>query len=80
MTTLTIDSRITQTTLARSTTPTLVVFDSRVADLATLYAAMSPGAIGYTIDPATDGLVAITELLAQTGARRLAIVAWRVTA
>ncbi len=60
---------------AKSAVQTLVVFDGRLEDLATLYGALLPSAVGRTIAPTVDGLVAITGLLAETGARRLAIVA-----
>ncbi|MEH2071141.1 MAG: DUF4347 domain-containing protein [Nostoc sp.] len=53
----------------------LVIFDSRVEDLEILYAALSPKALGYTLTPEDDALVVITNLLAQTKAKRLAIVA-----
>ncbi|MEH2165586.1 MAG: DUF4347 domain-containing protein, partial [Nostoc sp.] len=53
----------------------LVIFDSRVEDLEILYAALSPKALGYTLTPEDDALVVITNLLAQTGAKRLAIAA-----
>jgi Domain of unknown function (DUF4347) len=54
---------------------TLVVFDERVSDLAVLYDALLPGVVGYTLGSDDDGLVFITQLLAATGARQLAIVA-----
>jgi Domain of unknown function (DUF4347)/FG-GAP-like repeat len=54
---------------------TLVVFDSRVSDIEILSSALLPGSIGFTIDAAADGLTAITQLLATTGAKYLAIVA-----
>ena len=54
---------------------TLVVFDSRVQDLGLLYQALLPGSIGFTIRPQADGVETITDLLAITGARHLAIVA-----
>jgi large repetitive protein len=53
----------------------LVVFDCRVADLSLLYEALMPGTIGYTIAESEDAIGRITELLSQTGAKRLAIVA-----
>ncbi|MBD2156189.1 Ig-like domain-containing protein [Leptolyngbya sp. FACHB-16] len=55
--------------------PTLVVFDSRVADLEVLYEGLLPETIAYTLHPQTDALSAITRWLAETGAKRLAIVA-----
>jgi Domain of unknown function (DUF4347) len=58
-----------------ATQSTLVVFDNRVQDLGVLYQALLPEAIGYTIDAGADGLVEITRLLAESGAKRLAIVA-----
>jgi Domain of unknown function (DUF4347)/FG-GAP-like repeat len=54
---------------------TLVVLDDRVSDLAILNQALSPGAIGFTIHANADGLETITQLLATTGAKYLAIVA-----
>ncbi|GAP95481.1 Ig-like domain-containing protein [Leptolyngbya sp. NIES-2104] len=54
---------------------TLVVFDRRVEDLTTLYNALLPQSVGYTLDTDEDALVSITRLLTQTGAKRLAIVA-----
>jgi hypothetical protein len=64
-------------------TGVLVVFDSRVQDLDLLYQALLPGSfaerglcpIGFTIRPQADGLETITDLLAATGAKYLAIVA-----
>jgi VCBS repeat-containing protein len=53
----------------------LVVFDSRLDDLDVLYGALLPDAMGFTIDDAADALLEITRLLAETGAKRLAIVA-----
>ncbi|MDZ8140451.1 MAG: DUF4347 domain-containing protein [Nostoc sp. DedQUE04] len=53
----------------------LVIFDSRVEDLEILYAALSPKALGYTLTLEDDALVVITNLIAQTKAKRLAIVA-----
>jgi hypothetical protein len=54
---------------------TLVVFDSRVPDLDLLYSALLPGSIGFTAKAEADGLATITQLLATTGAKYLAIVA-----
>ena len=62
---------------------TLVVFDSRVSDLDILHQALLPGSIaerglcpiGFTIRAHADGLETITDLLAATGAKYLAIVA-----
>ena len=54
---------------------TLVVFDSRVSDIETLSKALLPGAVSFTIDAEDDGLETITQLLAATGAKYLAIVA-----
>jgi Domain of unknown function (DUF4347)/FG-GAP-like repeat len=54
---------------------TLVVFDSRVSDIETLSHALLQGSVGFTIDDRADGLKAITQLLATTGAKYLAIVA-----
>jgi Domain of unknown function (DUF4347)/FG-GAP-like repeat len=56
-------------------TGTLVVFDDRVSELAMLDRALSPGSIGFTIHANADGLETITQLLAITGAKYLAIVA-----
>ncbi|HAO11511.1 MAG TPA: hypothetical protein DCQ51_10155, partial [Planktothrix sp. UBA8407] len=53
----------------------LVVFDRRVQELELLYNALLPGAVGYTIDAQEDALTVITQLLTETGAARLAIVA-----
>jgi VCBS repeat-containing protein len=53
----------------------LVVFDGRLEDLATLYGALLPGVAGFTIDASADALVEITRLLAETGAKKLSIVA-----
>ena len=61
--------------LLKTTAQTLVVFDSRVPDLEFLYGALAAGLIARTISPDVDALNAITELLARTGARSLAIVA-----
>jgi Ca2+-binding RTX toxin-like protein len=54
---------------------TLVIFDSRLEQLDTLYGALLSGTVGYSIEPSQDSLSAVTELLTKTGARRLAIVA-----
>jgi uncharacterized delta-60 repeat protein len=53
----------------------LIIFDRRVENQSTLYKALQPGVIGYSIEPNQDAIDKITELLAQTGARKLAIVA-----
>jgi Domain of unknown function (DUF4347) len=53
----------------------LVVFDGRLSDLNVLYGALLPSSIGHTIDATEDALVVITRLLAETGAKSLAIVA-----
>lgn len=54
---------------------TLVVFDERVQDLDVLYDALLPGVVGYTINGQTDTITAISQLLAETGATKLAIAA-----
>jgi Ca2+-binding RTX toxin-like protein len=54
---------------------TLVIFDSQVADLPLLYNALLPGSIAHTIQPDRDSIDTITQLLTQTGATKLAIVA-----
>jgi hypothetical protein len=46
-----------------------------VSDIETLSKALLPGAIEFTIDAEDDGLETITQLLAATGAKYLAIVA-----
>jgi Ca2+-binding RTX toxin-like protein len=53
----------------------LVIFDSQVADLPLLYKALLPGSIGHTIQPHQDSIDTITNLLTETGATKLAIVA-----
>jgi Domain of unknown function (DUF4347)/RTX calcium-binding nonapeptide repeat (4 copies) len=53
----------------------LVVFDSRLSDLDVLYEALLPSSIGHTIGATDDALVEITRLLAETGAKHLALVA-----
>jgi Ca2+-binding RTX toxin-like protein len=53
----------------------LVIFDSQVADLPLLYNALLPGSIAHTIQPHQDPIDYITNLLTQTGATKLAIVA-----
>jgi hypothetical protein len=59
-----------------NTDVTLVVFDDRVSDLETLYQALLPGSIIFTLNSSQDdGLDEITELLAETGADCLSIVA-----
>lgn len=82
MTTLTLaQSALTMTTPIQDVTAhyqaasTLVVFDERVADLPLLYGALLPGTIAHTIASSEDAIVRITQLLAETGVRRLAIVA-----
>jgi Domain of unknown function (DUF4347) len=64
-----------QSVVAPIAADSLVVFDSRVADLSLLYKALMPGTIGYTIDESDDAIARITALLSQTGAKQLAIVA-----
>ena len=64
----------------RSTIPTyrpdvLVIFDHRVEHQDILDKALQPGVIGYSIESDEDAIDKITELLAQTGAKKLAIVA-----
>jgi Domain of unknown function (DUF4347)/FG-GAP-like repeat len=59
----------------RVSASTLVVFDSRVSEIETLSQALLPGAVSLTIDTHDDGLETITKMLAQTGAKYLAIVA-----
>lgn len=54
---------------------TLVVFDSRVSALDILYSALLPGTLGYTLNAQEDALVVITQLLANTGVKQLALVA-----
>jgi Ca2+-binding RTX toxin-like protein len=56
-------------------TTTLVVFDSQVADLHLLHKSLLPGSIAHTIKPNQDPIDHITNLLTQTGATKLAIVA-----
>jgi Ca2+-binding RTX toxin-like protein len=53
----------------------LVVFDGRVEGLASLQAALLPGVESAVVDAETDGLLAITQQLAQRKVSRLAIVA-----
>lgn len=53
----------------------LVVFDSRVSDLPTLLGAVVEGAGCYVLSENEDAITVITQLLAETGARRLALVA-----
>jgi Domain of unknown function (DUF4347) len=60
---------------ASDTSNSLVLFDSRLSDLDMLYRALLPNTIGHTIDATEDALVVITRLLAETGAKNLAIVA-----
>jgi Ca2+-binding RTX toxin-like protein len=64
------------TTIGRSPEiASLVMFDSRVTDLPLLYNALLPGSIGYTIQPDRDPIETIANLLTETGATKLAIVA-----
>jgi Domain of unknown function (DUF4347) len=58
-----------------ATTTTLVVFDARVTDLELLYNTLLPGSIGRTISQTDDAIDVITNLLGETGAIKLAIVA-----
>jgi uncharacterized delta-60 repeat protein len=53
----------------------LVVFDARVSDLPTLLGAVVEGADCYVLSEDEDAITVITQLLAETGARRLALVA-----
>jgi Domain of unknown function (DUF4347)/Calx-beta domain/RTX calcium-binding nonapeptide repeat (4 copies) len=59
----------------RSACQTLVVFDSRVADLSTLQAALLPGSKGVVIPEQAEALDFITTILEASGATELAIVA-----
>jgi Domain of unknown function (DUF4347) len=64
------------TSTSESTITTiLVIFDSQVADLPLLHTALLPGSIAHTIQPDRDPIDTITQLLTQTGATKLAIVA-----
>ncbi|UAJ72940.1 VCBS repeat-containing protein [Synechocystis sp. PCC 7339] len=54
---------------------TLVVFDERVQDLDTLYDALLPGVVAHTLNSQTDAITTISQLLAETGATKLAIAA-----
>jgi uncharacterized delta-60 repeat protein len=53
----------------------LVVFDARVSDLPTLLRAVVEGAGSYVLSEDEDAITVITQLLAETGAKRLALVA-----
>ncbi len=53
----------------------LVIFDQRVENQGVLYQALQSGSIGYSINSNRDAIDQITTLLADTGAKRLAIVA-----
>jgi Domain of unknown function (DUF4347) len=63
------------TIIAPSITTTLVIFDSQVTDLPLLHTALLPGSIAHTIQPHQNPIDHITQLLTQTGATKLAIVA-----
>ncbi|MBD2653561.1 VCBS repeat-containing protein [Synechocystis sp. FACHB-383] len=54
---------------------TLVVLDERVQDLETLYDALLPGVVAHTLNSQTDAITTISQLLAETGATKLAIAA-----
>jgi Ca2+-binding RTX toxin-like protein len=54
---------------------TLVILDERVEDLEIFHQALLPNSLAYTIDVNDDAIDAITHLLSQTGATKLAIVA-----
>ena len=53
----------------------IVVFDERVSDIELLRQALLPGVVSSTINAEADAVVAISQLLATTGAKSLAIVA-----
>jgi VCBS repeat-containing protein len=53
----------------------LVVFDARVPDLSTLLKAVVEEARCYVLPEDEDAILVITQLLAETGAKRLALVA-----
>jgi uncharacterized delta-60 repeat protein len=53
----------------------LVILDRRVENQDILYKALQSGSIGYSIESDRDAIDRITTLLAQTGAKKLAIVA-----
>ena len=72
---VTINNNLCATIAATKVVQTLVVFDSRLEDIATLNALLLAGSIGFTITASADGIETITTLLSITGARRLAIVA-----
>lgn len=59
----------------RQNAPILVIFDSRVPDLDVLDDALLANAVSHTLAPQDDALVVITQLLVETGAARLAMVA-----
>jgi Domain of unknown function (DUF4347) len=64
------------TSTSESTITTiLVIFDSQVADLPLLHTALLPGSIAHTIQPNQDSIDTITNLLTETGATKLAIIA-----
>jgi uncharacterized delta-60 repeat protein len=64
-----------QATLATANNDVLVVFDRSLESVDILQAALQSGTISHTIEPNEDAINKITELLAQTGAKKLAIVA-----
>ncbi|HEY9883719.1 MAG TPA: DUF4347 domain-containing protein, partial [Thermosynechococcaceae cyanobacterium] len=59
----------------QGTEPILVFLDCRVQDLEVILEAILPGAIAHVLYPEEDALATITQLLTETGAKRLAIVA-----
>ncbi len=75
MTTITQSRSITGNFNSGAKTQTLVIFDSRLADLEVLYRSLAPDTIGYTLCANADAIPAITQLLSETGARSLALVA-----
>jgi hypothetical protein len=64
-----------QQSTSSATQQTLVIFDRHLADLELLYNALASHAIAFTIDNTTDALPAIAQILSDTGAKSLAIVA-----
>jgi uncharacterized delta-60 repeat protein len=64
-----------QATLATANNDVLVVFDRSLESVDILQAALQSGTISHTIESHQDAIDRITTLLAQTGAKKLAIVA-----
>jgi Domain of unknown function (DUF4347)/FG-GAP-like repeat len=75
MTVILLDKNMTGSVSSDKPSDTLVIFDDRVSDIEILSQALLPGSLYFTINIADNGLATISQLLATTRAKYLAIVA-----